>query len=160
MTSRSGPRDDDRPGWRGPRIAGNPSGSRIVSALVDTNVLVRHLTGDPPSQARRATAFLRASHELVLPDLILAELVYVLESFYERPRGEVAVAARALLAFPSVNVVDRDLLLRALEHYESSHLDFADAYLAAAAELWKVDRVASFDRALDRITSVERIEPS
>jgi predicted nucleic acid-binding protein len=130
-----------------------------VRALVDTNILVRHLTGDPPAQARRATAFLRASHELVLTDLILAELVYVLDSFYERPRDEVAGAARALLAFPAIVVVDRDLLLRSLEHYESNRLDFAEAYLAAAAELWGIERVASFDRALDRVAAIQRVEP-
>jgi predicted nucleic acid-binding protein len=129
-----------------------------MRALLDTNVLVRHLTGDPPSQARRATAFLRGPHELVLADLIVAELIYVLESFYERPRSEVATAARALLALPSVTVVDRDLLLRALEHYDSSRLDFAEAYLAAAAELWGIDRVVSFDRGLDRIATVQRVE--
>jgi predicted nucleic-acid-binding protein len=119
-----------------------------VRALVDTNVLVRHLTGDPPAQARRATAFLRGHHELLLTDLVLAEFVYVLESFYERPRAEVAMAARALLALPSMAVADLDLVLRSLEHYESKRLDFAEAYLAAAAELWGVETVVSFDRAL------------
>ena len=130
-----------------------------MRALVDTNVLVRHLTGDPPSQARRATAFLRGPHELVLMDLVLAELVYVLESFYERPRTQVATAARALLALPSVTIVDRDLLLRALEHCEAARLEFAEAYLAAAAELSGIEGVASFDRALDRVTTVRRVEP-
>ena len=130
-----------------------------MRALLDTNILVRHLTGDPPAQARRATAFLRGSDELVLTDLVVAELVYVLESFYSRPRREVATAARSLLAMTSVTVVDRDLLLRALEHYDSSRLDFAETYHAAAAELWGIDRVASFDKALDRITTIERHEP-
>jgi predicted nucleic acid-binding protein len=52
-----------------------------VSAFVDTNVLVRHLTGDPPALAKRATALLRDGSELFLADLIVAETVYVLESF-------------------------------------------------------------------------------
>lgn len=130
-----------------------------MRALVDTNVLVRHLTGDLPSQARRATAFLRRGHELILTDLILAEVVYVLESFYERPRSDAARAARSLIALPAIAVVDHDLLLRSIEIYEGERLDFADAYLAAAAELWGSGRVASFDRGLDRLGSVERVEP-
>jgi predicted nucleic acid-binding protein len=56
-----------------------------VTAFVDTNVLVRHLTGDPPELAGRATRYLAAADELLLPDLILAEVAYVLESFYESP---------------------------------------------------------------------------
>ena len=61
-----------------------------MSAFVDTNVLVRHLTGDPPEMAGRATAYLRAEAELLLTDLVVAETVYVLESFYEAPRTAVA----------------------------------------------------------------------
>lgn len=57
-----------------------------MSAFVDTTVLVRHLTQDPPEMAARATAYLRSESELFLADLIVAETVYVLESFYETPR--------------------------------------------------------------------------
>jgi len=60
-----------------------------MRALLDTNILIRHLTGDPPSQAKRAMEFLRGSHELILTDLMFAEMVYVLESFYEVPRPEI-----------------------------------------------------------------------
>jgi predicted nucleic-acid-binding protein len=130
-----------------------------VRALLDTNILIRHLTGDPPSQAKRATAFLRDSHELILTDLVLAEMVYVLESFYEVPRTEIAGMARALLALPSIAAADHDLLLRAVEIYEVVRLDFAEAYLVAVAELSDVKRVASFDRQIDRMKSVQRVEP-
>ncbi len=129
-----------------------------MRALLDTNLLVRHLTGDPPGQARRATAFLAADHELMLTDLVMAELIYVLESYYERPRAEVANAARALLGLPSVSS-DQELLLRAIEFYEAERLDFADAYVCAAAEIWGIGVVASFDRRIDKISSVQRLEP-
>ena len=55
-----------------------------MTAFVDTNVLVRHLTGDT-AMAERATAFLAAQPELYLADLIVAETIYVLESFYKVP---------------------------------------------------------------------------
>jgi predicted nucleic acid-binding protein len=38
-------------------------------------------------------------------------------------------------------------------------VDFAEAYLVASAESTGVGRIASFDRSLDRVRSVERIEP-
>ena len=130
-----------------------------MSAFVDTNILIRHLTGDPPALAARATRFLQDADELLLPDLILAEVVYVLESFYEVPRDRVAAIARTILAFHTITVVDRDLLLRAVELYELDRLDFADAYLVASAEVTGVGVVASFDRAIDRIPTIERLEP-
>lgn len=130
-----------------------------MRAFLHTNVIVRHLTGDPPAQARRATALLRARHELLLTDLVLAELVYVLESYYERPRNEIAALARSLLALRTIVVVDDLLLLRAVEVYEDQRLDFAEAYLVAAAETSGVGVVASFDRRIDRMRSIDRLEP-
>ena len=132
---------------------------RTLEAVVDTNILVRHLTGDPPALARRATAFLRAGHVLVLTDVIAAELVYVLSSYYGRPRAEIADAVRALLAFPSIAVRDPALLYRATELFESQRFAFHDAYLVAAAERTGIGRVASFDRDLDAVPTIERITP-
>jgi predicted nucleic acid-binding protein len=46
-----------------------------VSAFVDTNVLMRHLTGDPPDLAAHATSYLAAESELLLTDLVAAGTV-------------------------------------------------------------------------------------
>jgi len=137
----------------------HPLRHSALSEFVDTNIFVRHLTGDPPAMAERATRYLTAASELLLTDLVVAETVYVLESFYEAPRDQVAGAIRSLIAFEAVVCVDPALLLRAVEVYELDRLDFAEAYLVACAESTGVGRVASFDQALDRVDTVRRIEP-
>jgi predicted nucleic acid-binding protein len=146
-------------GRRHPGHANEPGRHVSVSAFVDTNVLVRHLTGDPPDVAARSTAYLADAAELYLTDLIVAETVSVLESFYEAPRDQVAAAMRSLVSMRSVVTVDPALLLRAIEVYEHNRLDFAEAYLVACAESTGIARVASFDRSIDRVATVERIEP-
>jgi len=130
-----------------------------LSAFVDTNVVVRHLTGEPPDLADRATRYFATERDLLLTDLVVAETVYVLESFYEAPRSQVAEAVRSLLAFDSIVCVDPALLLRAIEIFEVDRLDFAESYLVACAESTGVGRVASFDQAIDRVDTVERVEP-
>lgn len=130
-----------------------------MMAFVDTNVLVRHLTGDPPRMARRATAYLRSADPVLLADLIVAETVYVLESFYGAGRIQIAEAMRALVSFPSMLSLDASVLLRAIEVYETDRLDFAEAYLVACAESTGINAIVSFDAAIDRIASVERQEP-
>ncbi len=130
-----------------------------MTAFVDTNILVRHLTGDPQAMAKRATAFLASHPELYLPDLIVAETVYVLESFYKAPRDQVAAAMRSLVALRSMITVDPALLLRAIEVYEVDRLDFAEAYLVACAETAGIGAIASFDKAIDRVTTVTLMEP-
>ena len=131
-----------------------------MSAFVDTNILVRHLTGDPPEMAARTTRFLATERDLLVTDLVVAETVYVLESFYKAPRDQVAEAMRSLISFDSIVVVDSALLLRAIEVYETDRLDFVEAYLVACAESTEVGRVASFDQGIDRVDTVERVEPA
>jgi predicted nucleic acid-binding protein len=131
-----------------------------VSAFVDTNILVRHLTGEPPQMAARATAYLRRESELFLTDLVVAETVYVLESFYEVPHELVAEAVRSLIASDSVICVDPAVLLRSVEVYETQRINFAEACLVACAESTGIAKIASFDRSLDRVQSVERVEPT
>lgn len=127
--------------------------------FVDTNILIRHLTGDPVPMAKRATAYLKSATGLLLADLIVAETIYVLESFYEVPRVQIAESIRSLLAFDAIVTVDPALLLRAIEVYETDGIDFAEAYLVACAESTGVNRVVSFDRSIDRVTTIKRIEP-
>ncbi|MGI8460063.1 MAG: PIN domain-containing protein [Solirubrobacterales bacterium] len=130
-----------------------------LSGFVDTNVLIRHMTGDPPATASRATAALGSGRTLLLTDLVAAECVYVLESFYEVGRKQIASLLRAAIAMPSLATLSPSLLLRTLEVYETDSLHFVDAYLVAQAEITGVGEVVSFDRGFDRITTVTRREP-
>ena len=129
-----------------------------MTVLLDTNIVIRHLTGDPPQMARRATRFLATEAELVLADVILAECIYVLESVYRLDRIVVSELMRAALTLPTITA-DVELLFRALEIYEVDRLDFAEAYLVAVAEFSGIRSIASFDKAIDRIDSVERLAP-
>ncbi|HEU5141951.1 MAG TPA: type II toxin-antitoxin system VapC family toxin, partial [Solirubrobacterales bacterium] len=79
-------------------------------------------------------------------------------SVYEVQRAQIAESMRAALAMPTVSA-DSEVLLRALELYEYDRLDFAEAYLVAIAELTSAKSVASSDKAIDRVPSVERVEP-
>lgn len=74
-------------------------------------------------------------------------------------RAQVADSIRSLLAFNAIVIVDPALLLRTVEVYEPDRIDFAEAYLVACAETTGVNRVVSFDRSIDRVTTIKRIEP-
>ena len=129
-----------------------------MTAYVDTNVFVRHLTGDPPEQAAAASRYLAAAHELLLTDLIVAEVAHVLESAYKAPRAQVALSLRAILGLPAIRATDPELLQRTVEIYDVNGLDFAAAYLIASAERSGIGVVASFDRSIDRVRTVRREE--
>ena len=130
-----------------------------MRAYADTNIFVRHLTGDPPAQAAAASRYLAAANEVLLEDLIVAELAYVLESVYKVPRADIAMSLRAVLAFPAIRTADPELLSRTVEVYDVNGVDFAEAYLIASAERSGVGVIVSFDRSIDRVGTVRREEP-
>jgi len=129
---------------------------------VDTNVLVRFLTGQPPEMAAAAKALVESANEgavvlEVLP-VIVAETVYTLESFYEIDRKDVASKLLVFLQSRGIKLHERERVLDALARHRDHHIHFADAYLAAAgAEIGL--SVASFDRDLDKFKDVRRFEP-
>ncbi len=109
--------------------------------------------------AARATAVLAEPGPLLLADVVVAECVYVLESYYEVEPARVAELMRAAIAMPSIETVDPDSLLRALAIYDLDRVDFAEAYLIAQAETTGVLEVVSFDRSIDRAGTITRREP-
>jgi predicted nucleic acid-binding protein len=129
---------------------------------VDTNVLVRFLTREPPGMAAAAKALVEAADagEVVLEvlPLIVAETVYTLESFYEMDRQEVASKLILLLQSRGIKPHERGRVLDALARHRDQNVHFADAYLAAVGAQSGVS-VASFDGDLDKFKDVRRFEP-
>ena len=92
---------------------------------IDTNVLVRYLTGDEPEQAARARTAIEAG-DVFVSTTVLLESEWVLRSVYGFAGGKVAVALRAFAGLPGVSVENPALLSKALTLAEKG-MDFADA---------------------------------
>ena len=106
---------------------------------LDTNVLVRYVMQDDPSQSPLATGLiesLSAEDPGFVPVVVLVELVWVLSCSYGLSRAEVATVLGTLLRSKEL-VIDRaELVAQALRRYSTASADFADALierLAAAA---------------------------
>lgn len=88
--------------------------------------------------------------EIVLPQLVLAELVYVLRNLDQVSRAETAATLRDLLALPGLRTVDALPWPRVLELWPARIPDFADAALAAVCEHERCDAIATFDTTFRR----------
>ena len=109
---------------------------------IDTNVVVRYLTGDDPGQAARARATVEARHVFVSTTVLL-ESEWVLRSVYGFAGKEVAAALRAFAGLPGVSVESLDMLAEAFDRAEKG-MDFADAlHLGTAA---RCEALLTFDR--------------
>jgi predicted nucleic acid-binding protein len=125
-------------------------------------VILRFILGDPPELFNKAQAIFRAveTGEVTLQcdPVNLAEVVWVLSSHYKVPCEEIARALTPLVSAPGILVPDKERYLRALALYGEGRLRFGDACACAAAELGCQGRLVSFDRALSRVTGIERVE--
>lgn len=131
--------------------------------FTDSKVLVRFLTDDPPIQARAVERVLDGAREgrvtLIVPDLVVAELAYVLTSVYRLSNDDAGERITELLSLPGVEVADSDLLRDVVSIWRLGHLDFTDAYLAGLARATKDIGLLSFDKDFDTITGAQRTDP-
>jgi predicted nucleic acid-binding protein len=134
----------------------------VTRYLVDTNVLLRFLSGEPAGQAAAARKlFTRAAGGEVVLDIspmIVAEAFYTLHSFYGVGRKTAAEKLSLLLQQHGVKLRDATAVLSALERIQTANVGFADAFLAAVAAEEEVP-VASFDRDFDKLDTT-RFEPT
>jgi predicted nucleic-acid-binding protein len=136
----------------------------MTSCFVDTNLFIRYLTNDDPAKAERVELLLKEASagkvRLVTAEMVIAEVVWVLESSYGLKSAEVAPLIRAILATSGLDVLNAPLVARGLEHYETRNIDFIDGYIAAVMEKQGISELYSFDRKhISRIQAISRKEP-
>jgi predicted nucleic-acid-binding protein len=128
--------------------------------LVDTNLIVRYLVQDHEKHAKAAEKLFDACDRgdvavVVLP-AVLAECVFVLESFYEHSRADIASALGRLISSPGVEIDSAAIQLDALDRYRKTKVHFVDCLIAATAANENMP-VASFDQDFRKFNDV-RIE--
>lgn len=136
----------------------------MKTAFVDANVFLRYLTNDDPGKANRVETLLERATagevRLLTTEMVLAEVVWVLESSFGLKNHQIAPMIKAILASPGIEVINGHFVARALDYYLSHNIDFIDGYIAAVMEKRKVADIFSFDRKhMGRIKSITRKEP-
>lgn len=111
---------------------------------VDTNVVVRYLTGDDAAQAEVARKLV-ANHPILLLQTVMLETEWVLRSMYGFPRSEVGNGLRAFAQLRTVNVQEPVQVWQALDWFATG-MDFADALHLAIAGAINCEALATFDR--------------
>ncbi len=132
--------------------------------FVDANVFIRYLTNDDPAKAASVERLLDQAATgqvgLVTTEMVLAEIVWVLESYYSMTRDVVAPMIRGILATPELSVLNGQLVHEAVELYENGRMDFIDAYILARMAEQGIDEIYSYDKKhLSKISGVTRLEP-
>lgn len=133
---------------------------------IDTDVIIRLLTGDDAVKQAAAQALFEAvearSLTVAAPDTVIADAVYVLSSprLYAQPRAQVAAMLSRLVQLPSFKVSQRSVVLAALAIYGQHAVDFGDAMILASMQAQGATALYSYDEDFDAFTEIERLEPT
>jgi predicted nucleic-acid-binding protein len=125
---------------------------------IDTNVLVRFVVKDDPTQAPAAVRMIQGlspEEPGWISILVLTELVWTLRRVYKLDRTSIAGVLERLLSSNDTVLEQRDVVRRALLAYQSSKADFADCVIAVTANLAGCSRMVTFDEIAARDLGME-----
>lgn len=118
--------------------------------FVDTNVFLRFLTNDDPKKAEKARRLFASAVEgdvrVSTSLLVIAEIVWTLESFYNLQPADIADKVAVILNTPNLECPETPTLLEALDFYATQNVDFIDAYHAFQLQRRGLSRIATWDR--------------
>lgn len=133
-------------------------------SFLDANIFIRYLTNDDPVKADKVEKLLdlaaKGKGRLMTTELVIAEVVWVLESFYKLYNSNIGPMIKAILATPGLEVINGPLVEKAIEQYMARNIDFIDGYIVAVMTHHNVSEIFSYDKKhLSRITAIQRKEP-
>lgn len=133
------------------------------AVFVDTNIFLRYLTNDNPTVADKIDKYFKeaihGSIRLITSELVVAEIVWVLESFYELPKEQIFEMISKIINTRGINVINSELLSDALDIYLEKNIDFVDAFNVSLMKKMKVKNVLTLDKKhFSRISNPEMIQ--
>ena len=126
--------------------------------LIDANIIIRFLLKDHLTQSPAKKLLENLEENLLLTDVAVAEIIWLLISYYKLSRKEVVEKIYPILNLPSIDC-NKPVLIRALYIYKNFNVDYIDAYLAAFMDEENLEGIYSFDKDFDKIKDIKRFEP-
>lgn len=130
---------------------------------IDANLILRYLTNDVPEQANRVGELLkRVEAELekvFLPDVMLADTIWVLEGYYKQSRAQIRDWVTIILSLPGLEFSNKNVALNALDIYFDKGVDWSDAF--AASQMWDmgITEIYSFDKHFACVEGITKVDP-
>lgn len=126
--------------------------------ILDTDVIIRYLTNDDEKKAKRFESFLKSGKTAYLTDVTVAEVYWILSSYYEFPKEKIAGVLEALISNGTIKC-NSSVWQKTLDLVLENNISLIDAYCAAETIVNGDGKIMSFDRGFDKVKGITRIEP-
>jgi predicted nucleic-acid-binding protein len=91
--------------------------------------------------------------------LVIAEIVWVLESTYKWGKEKICDNIEFILNTPNIKFKERTIIVHAVNIYKKENIDFIDAYNFSYMKYYGINKIYSFDKDFDKLEDIKRIEP-
>jgi predicted nucleic-acid-binding protein len=121
------------------------------------------MVNDDPVKADACESLFRKAiagdETLVTSDMVIAEIIWVLESYYELKKSDIRENVEKILNTRNLHCPNREIIISALSIYVEKNIDFIDAYNAFMLKRDEIYEIYSYDKHFDRVGWIKRIEP-
>ncbi len=128
----------------------------MTELVVDTNVFLRFLLGDVPSQYKEAkrlfTLAKKGQYKLHVPQIVIFEVFFALEKYYHFSRPRVLDKLKGILGAQYLIIQDRDIFNEAIKLAYKHNLSIADCFLVSFAK-FQSSQLFSFDKDVVKLSS-------
>ena len=135
----------------------------MKARVIDANIVLRFLLGDHPEQSPRCRELMRrvqdGEEEIFIPEVVVCDVVWTLQRFYRWPPDRIRRFVGTLLDLDGVQAARKTILSQALHLFADLGIDFSDALIAAVFKDTAPAEIYTYDRDLDRVPGLRRVEP-
>jgi len=112
---------------------------RLPEKIVDANVILRFFVRDNEEQFLRAKAFIQrlelGKEDVLMTEIVFAEVVWVLNKVYEVPRQEIADTFSKVIGYQGIRtMLEKEIFQESLRLYAKHSLDIQDVFLAVLSK--------------------------
>ena len=133
-----------------------------MMSLIDTNVIIRFLTGSSNEKFRGVYRFFKDLEDgkinVELKLIVLFQTIIVLKSFYQVPKFEIVRAVGRLLKLKGLKIREKKTITQMIHIWDTNNIEIVDAYLIACLQKDTQNILYSYDTDFDKF-GMNRIEP-
>lgn len=135
----------------------------MKTIFVDTNIFLRYLTADDPKKFEECRKLFKRALEkkvvLLTSDMVIAELIWALHSFYKVSKEEIIEKVSIIINTQNLKIPNHGLIAETLALFSEKNIDYIDAYNAVFMNNNSCDQIYSYDKDFDVIENIKRMEP-
>ncbi len=131
--------------------------------FIDTNIFLRYFEREDEQAYRKTeklfTEIVNGNITGISTSLVIAEVIWVLEKFYNWDKEEICNNIKLILRTPNIIFKERAILLEAINIYRERNISFIDAYNYSYMKANNVTKICSLDKDFDKLPDIKRLEP-